>query len=131
MDLWKLARSLVAGAAATLADLGALAVLVSVAGLAPRVASLPALVAGGAVQFFGNRRWVFRAENGSLPRQVILFVLVEAIALGLNALFYDGAMHAVSPHLYLAARLVTSNLVYVIWSYPMWHFVFGVERRPR
>jgi len=131
MDLWKLARSLLAGAAATVADLAALAFLVSVAGVDPRVASLPALVAGGAVQFFGNRRYVFRAEDGSLPRQVILFLLVEAIALGLNGLFYDGAMRAVSPHLYLAARLVTSNLVYVAWSYPMWHFVFGVERKPR
>lgn len=119
-------RALLAGGAATAVDLATLAVLVSLFHLDPRVANVPALVAGGAVQFFANRGFVFRADKEGLARQALLFVIVETVALALNGVLYDGAMRLVPPQpgLYALVRLATSNLVFVSWSYPLWRFVF-------
>lgn len=119
-------RALVAGGAATAVDLATLALLVSVLDLDPRVANVPALMAGGAVQFLANRRFVFRAQGGGLARQAALFVVVETVALALNGVLYDAAMRLVPPQpgLYALVRLATSNVVFLAWSYPLWRFVF-------
>ena len=123
-------RALLAGAAATTTDLATLAVLVSLLHVDPRVANVPALVAGGVVQFFANRRFVFRSDGRGLARQAALFVVVEAIALALSGLLYEHAMRLLpsQPGLYLLVRIVTSHVVFVTWSYPLWHFVFRVPR---
>src|SRR5215510_3321288 len=84
MLMLRFLRSLLAGGVATFVDLAALSLLVSVVGLAPREANLPALLAGAAVQFFANRHFVFRAREGSIAKQALLFVVVEAAALLLN-----------------------------------------------
>lgn len=122
-------RATLAGAAATLTDLLVLAVLVSGLGVSARVANVPALVAGGTVNFLGNRHFAFRATEGSVVRQAVLYALVELVALGLNGVLYDQtaralALHAAPSWSYLAVRLVTSNLVFVFWSYPLWRGVF-------
>ncbi len=119
-------RALVAGGAATAVDLATLAVLVSLLHLDPRIANVPALVAGGTVQFFANRSFVFRADRQGLARQAILFLVVETVALVLNGLLYDAAMRLVPAQagLYALVRLATSNVVFVAWSYPLWRFVF-------
>jgi putative flippase GtrA len=121
-------RSLLAGGVATLADLATLFVLVSLLHLAPREANVPSLLAGAAVQFFANRHFVFRAKEGSIAKQALLFFVVEAAALLLNGVLYDHAMRIVAPSLYAIARLVTSNVVYVFFSYPLWRFVFRTRR---
>lgn len=120
------ARSALAGGAATLVDLGVIAVSVGLFHLSPRTANVPALLAGAVVQFFGNRCFAFRAQGGSLSRQVGLFALAEAITLGLNGVLY----HAVVTHVTLGVagavvvRAVTSNAVFVLWSYPVWRRIF-------
>ena len=121
-------RSLLAGGLATAVDLGTLALFVSVLHVAPRDANVPALLAGAAVQFFANRHFVFRAREGSIAKQALLFFVVEAGALLLNGLLYDQAMRLVPESLYAVVRLVTSNLVYVAFSYPLWRFVFRTNR---
>src|SRR6476661_5965847 len=121
-------RSLLAGGVATFADLATLFVLVSLLHVEPRAANVPALVVGGAVQFFANRHFVFDAKAGALARQAILFLIVESIALLLNGLLFDRAMHLLSEGLYAPARLVTSNLVFVFFSYPLWRFVFRTNK---
>jgi putative flippase GtrA len=113
---------------ATLADLGTLAMLVSILHVDPRAANVPALLAGAAVQFFANRHFVFDAREGSLAKQATLFVLVESMALVLNGLLFHHAMRIAPPALYAVARLVTSNLVYLGFSYPLWRFVFRTNR---
>lgn len=122
-------RALLAGAAATLVDLAVLAVLVSVFGLDPRTANVPALLAGGAAQFFANRGFVFRATGGGLARQALSFALVEGVALALNGVLFDASIRLVppAPFAYAIVRLVTSHVVFVAWSFPLWRFVF---RRP-
>lgn len=120
------ARSALTGGAATLVDLGVVAFAVGVLHAPAASANVPALLAGAVVQFIGNRRFAFRAQGGDVRRQAILFAITEAVTLILNGLLY----HLVATHLALgaasavAARAVTTNLVFVCWSYPVWSRIF-------
>lgn len=134
-DPLRLIRAFLAGGAATLADLAVLTLLVSALGVSPRVANVPALLAGGVVNFLGNRHFAFKAAEGSLAKQATLYTLVELVALGLNGVLFDVAMRlpfvAHAPHAaawVVPIRLVTSNLVFLAWSYPLWRLVFKVPR---
>lgn len=123
----QLLRAGAAGIAATLADLGVLTLLVSVLHWNARAASIPALIAGGVVNFLGNRHFAFRAASGSLARQATLYTLVELMALAFNGILYDMALRVFpgASHIYWAVRLVTSHLVFLAWSYPLWKRVFA------
>ena len=130
-DPLRVLRALLAGGAATLADIAVLALLVSVVGLAPRLASLPALLAGGVVNFVGNRHFAFRATSGSLAKQAVLYTVVELAALAANGVLFDVVIRLLPPGLawaYVPVRLVTSHLVFLAWSYPLWRLVFRVPR---
>jgi len=122
----RLLRAGGAGLAATLVDLAVLTVLVAAFHVDPRAASFPALLAGGVANFLGNRHFAFRAAEGSLQRQAVGYTLVELVALGLNALLYDFVLRTVpaAGHAYWLVRLVTSHLVFLCWSYPLWRRVF-------
>jgi putative flippase GtrA len=124
--LLRFLRAGVAGLAATAVDLGVLALLVSGFHVGPRVASLPALVLGGVANFVGNRHFAFRAQGGSLKRQALLYTLVEVAALTMNGLLYDLALRIIpnAPHAYVLVRVVTSHIVFLCWSYPLWRRVF-------
>ena len=130
-DPLRVLRALLAGGAATLADIAVLALLVSLVGLSPRVASIPALAVGGVVNFLGNRHFAFRASRGSLARQAVLYALVELAALAANGILFDVVMRLL-PHglawAYVPVRLVTSHLVFLAWSYPLWRLVFRVPQ---
>jgi putative flippase GtrA len=122
----RLVRSGAAGAIAAGADLLSLAGLVQLAGVEPRVASVPALIVGAVVMFFGQKYFAFAARGGSIGRELILFALVQLGGLALTALLFDVTLRigpSLSPH-YLAVRLVTTNLVWLLYSFPLWHFVF-------
>lgn len=120
------ARSLIAGGAATLADLGVIAFAVGVLDASPRAANLPALFVGAAVQFFGNRHFAFRAASGQLRRQTMLFIATEAVAMTLNAALYHGVASflPLSKPGAVVARMITTNLVFLLFSYPAWKRVF-------
>jgi putative flippase GtrA len=129
----RILRSFVAGAGATLVDLAVLAILVSGLGFAPRVANVPALVAGGIVNFIGNRHFAFRAGDGPLAKQALGYGAVEVVALVLNGLLFELVMRALPGHpgWYAVVRLVTSHVVFLAWSYPLWRLVFrpiGIAR---
>jgi putative flippase GtrA len=120
-------RSALTGGAATLADLAVIAFAVGVLHVRPTVANVPALLVGAVIQFFGNRSFAFRAHGGPLHRQAVLFALAEAVTLLLNGALY----HAVATLFVLStagavvARAITTNLVFVGWSYPVWKRVFA------
>ncbi len=124
-------RAGLAGAAATLVDLGVLAVLVSGFHVDARAASLPALVLGGVTNFVGNRHFAFRAGAGSLGKQAALYTVVEVVALAMNGLLYDLALRVIpdAPHAYVLVRICTSHIVFLCWSYPLWQRVFTLPRR--
>ena len=124
--LARLTRSGAAGAVAAGVDLLALTVLVQFAGVEPRVASVPALVLGAITMFFGQKYLAFRARGGNLGRELALFALVQFGGVVLTGLLYDFALRVV-PSLsarYVLLRLVTTNAVWLIYSFPLWHFVF-------
>jgi putative flippase GtrA len=116
-------RSAVIGFFATAADLGSLVLLVQLLGLPPVAANVPALLAGVAVQFLGNKLFAFRDRSRDYLRQGALFALIEVGALLLNALAFHVFVVA-TPVPYWLARVTTSSLVYVGYSYPLWGRVF-------
>src|SRR4030095_9318688 len=90
----RLTRSAGAGAVAAVVDLATLTVLVSGAGLSPRVASIPALLLGGIVMFFGQKRFAFRLRDTTSGREAVLFSIVQIGGLVLTGLLYELAMRA-------------------------------------
>jgi putative flippase GtrA len=125
----QLLRAGIAGLAATGSDLATLAILVSVLHVDPRLANVPALLVGGIVNFIGNRHFAFRAQDGHVGKQAVGYTAVELVALALNGLLYDLVLRTVpeATHVYWAVRLVTSHLVFLCWSYPLWRRVFRVS----
>ena len=128
----RLVRSAGAGAVAALVDLGALTTLVSLVGLSPRAASVPSLVLGGIVMFFGQKRFAFRSRGGRTGREALLFSLVQIGALVLTAILYEVVMRTVpgAGRFYVVVRLVTTNVVWLAYSFPLWHLVFKTEGEP-
>jgi putative flippase GtrA len=125
----QLLRAGIAGIAATAADLLTLTLLVSVAHVHARAASIPALVVGGIVNFLGNRHYAFRARAGNVGKQAVGYTAVELVALALNGLLYDTVLRALpaAVNVYWLVRLCTSNAVFLGWSYPLWQRVFRVR----
>lgn len=128
-------RGSVVGALATLVDIGALSLLVWL-GVAARAASIPALVLGVVVQFFGCKLFTFRQDHRESKgahwgAEAALFVVVELGALVLNAFVFDVAVRVAAPGAAALPllRLVTTSAVYFGFSLPLWSLVF--RRRPR
>jgi putative flippase GtrA len=124
-------RAGVAGLAATAIDLATLAILVSGFHVSPHVANVPALVVGGVANFVGNRHFAFRAQRESIVKQAIGYTLVEIVALALNGFLFELALRTVpnASHAYALIRLATSHIVFLLWSYPLWCFIFRRRRR--
>ena len=116
-------RSAAVGVLATAADLVALAVLVDGFGLSPRLANLPALAIGIAVQFAGNKWFAFGDRSPDWARQGALFLGVEALGMTANLVLFDLAVTR-TPLPYLAARIATTSLVYFCICLPLWSRIF-------
>jgi putative flippase GtrA len=130
--LLRLVRSGAAGAGATIADLAVLTGLVELAHVSARAASVPALVTGGVVMFFGQKYIAFRDRGGSIARELLLFAAVQIGGLLLTGLLFDLTLKLFSgltPY-YVPVRLVTTNLVWLLYSFPLWHWVFRVKPVP-
>jgi putative flippase GtrA len=122
----RLFRSALAGGLATIADLAVLTGLVSLAGWTARAASAPALISGGLVAFVTQKRFAFQTKGGSIVRQAAQFALVQLGSALLTGVFYDVVLR-LAPSLtsvYVVVRLITSNLVWLGFSFPLFHFVF-------
>jgi putative flippase GtrA len=118
--VYRFVRALIVGGAATLADVTVLTTCLHVLGWSPTVARLPALLTGASVQFFGNRRFTFRAHYGRMTRQAKVFALFESAALLANW----GVFSFIAPRLraYLPpeiASFIGTFIVFVGFSYPM------------
>jgi putative flippase GtrA len=124
---------MLASGAATLTDLGTLFVAVTLLGVPPRVASIPALLLAGLVNFMANRSFAFRVQAGDLRREAPRFALVQLGSIGLNALLFEVGMRALAG--YAAAwwglRLAVNGLVYLGWSFPMFRRVFSESSAPQ
>jgi putative flippase GtrA len=119
-------RSAAGGALAAGSDLVTLAALVQLGHVPPRIASIPALLLSSVVMFFGQKYLAFQGRGKPKGREMLLFALVQVGGFGVTALLYDVAVRAV-PFLlehYVLARIVVTNLVWLGYSFPLWHFVF-------
>jgi putative flippase GtrA len=126
-------RASIAGGIATASDLCVLFTLTAGFGLSPHVANVPALLVGGTVNFFVNRHFAFRAKAGSVKRQAALYIAVEALALLLNGFVYDLLLR-VSPMArehYGVVRVAAGAVVFLLWSYPLWRWVFKTPAQPQ
>lgn len=129
-DFGTTSRSAAVGVAATALDFVTLTALVSWLGVAPRIASLPALCAGIAVQFVGNKHFAFRDGTPGWPRQLLLFLSVEALGVLGNLLIFDRLI-AWTPLPYLVCRMLSSSLVYFSVCLPLWARLFAAtEAKP-
>lgn len=133
--LLRLVRSGGAGAVATVADLLALTIMKEGFGIPPEVASVPALTLGTVLMFFLQKHFVFQSKSGSVARELVLFGAVQAGGYVITLVGYDATLRFV-PWLavhYVVARLVVTNLVWLAYSFPLWHWVFrarAVDKRP-
>lgn len=123
-------RSLLVGAAATIADTLVLETLTRAFGVNATVAKAFALVTGVLVQFLGSRYFAFKATHGMLGRQLKLFVLCEVVTVTLSLGVFHG-LHWLAtrymPFLSLeAAQFLSGAVVYFGFSYPMWKRVFAL-----
>lgn len=127
--LVRIVRSAGVGAAATLVDLAALTVLVSLLDVPVRLASVPALSLGIAIQFVGNKLFAFGDRSPRWVRQGAQFLAVEALGFVLNLLLFDLAVtHTPLP--YLAARVASTAVVYFAVCLPLWSRIFRPELQP-
>ena len=118
-------KSLIAGAAATLADIATFAALHHALGVDKNLAFWPAQVVGGIVNFIGNRRFAFQAQGGSLASQMVPFFGVTVISWVLTWALFHFTVELAEPYLLPDfVKLIASNAVYLGFSYPMFKRVF-------
>jgi putative flippase GtrA len=116
-------RTAIVGAVATVADLALLIGTVETHWLTQAQANFPSLLLGSAIQFLGNRYWVFHAEERPWGKQLASFAFAEAISFGLNGLSFH-LLVAHTPLYYPLARPVSVALVFFLFSYPAWKWIF-------
>ncbi|HET7542058.1 MAG TPA: GtrA family protein [Polyangiaceae bacterium] len=121
-------RSAAVGLLATGLDFLALIGLVSGLGLAPRIASLPALSLGIAVQFAGNKWLAFRDPSRDWLRQAMSFLAIEALGFACNAVCFDRLL-AVTHLPYVVCRVLSTSIVYFGVCLPLWSRLFASPAR--
>ncbi|MGH7285748.1 MAG: GtrA family protein [Polyangiaceae bacterium] len=123
--LLRLARSAGAGAVSTMVDLSSITLLVEVFHVSTRAANVPALTLGAITMFVGQKYFAFRA-GGDVKKEMVLFAGVQIGGFMLNAYLFDLAMRSsvLGAKYYLITRMAVGNVVWLGYSFPMWHLVF-------
>lgn len=117
--LLTLIRSSLVGLLATASDLTTTTILVRLFDFTKRQANIPGLVPGILVMFIGNKYFAFQDRSKNVVKQGLLFVIIEAVALGLNVLLFDRLVVWFDLHEILA-RLIGTNVTYLGFSFPLW-----------
>jgi putative flippase GtrA len=109
---------------ATVVDYGLMIALVSIGGAPPAVGTAAGAASGGVVNFVLGRRWIFRATHHRTAPQAIRYLAVSVGSLLLNT----AGVYALAELLrvqYVAARVVVSLAVSLLWNFPLQRaFVF-------
>lgn len=131
--LWRFVRNCVAGSVASLCYFAVYLPLRHWAGIPQTAADNIGLIVGAVVQFLGCRYFVFRARAGHLGKQAAGFLLVEVFTLLLNmlALWLLRLLMPPAVGQHDALALASTFLVFVVFSYPVWHLVFKAPANRR
>ena len=123
--LLRLARSAGAGAVSTLVDLASITILVELLHVSKRAANVPALTLGAITMFVGQKYFAFRAA-GDVRKEIVLFAGIQVGGFVLNAFLFDLAIRSslLAARYYLITRMAVGNVVWLGYSFPMWHLVF-------
>jgi putative flippase GtrA len=114
----RLLKALTSGAAATVIDVLTLAALVRLSHLAAGVAAAIGCLVGGLSNFILARRWVFAARDGNPARQLALYgvlIVLGGAVLG-GTIVEMGVGFGAS---IVAAKVVATVLVFLLWNYPI------------
>ena len=129
--LWRrcptIVRSAAVGIVATIADVGALFVLVQGLGVPAVWANVPTLLLGMTVQYLGNKYVAFEDDSKDHLRQGSLFALVEVGTLILNAVGFH-LLVTLTDVPFSLARLMVAFTVYMAFSFPLWARIFKRDR---
>lgn len=125
-----IARSAGVGTAATLLDLAVLTFLVHGLSLSPRLASPPALAAGVAAQFAGNKLFAFEDRRPEWVVQGLQFLSVEALGIAANLVLFDWLVRHTALGI-VPARLFTTSVVYFAICLPLWARIFRASPEQR
>lgn len=125
-----LIKSSAVGLIATACDLATTSLLVRGFDFTKQEANIPGLIPGVAAMFIGNKYFAFQDQSKKLVKQGLLFAAIEAVGVGLNALFFHLIVTWFDWHEAIA-RLVGTNLTYLGFSFPMWNWlVFKIRVKP-
>ncbi len=74
----------------------------------------------------GQADKVVMLTRSKIKFAILGWLVVEVVALALNGVLYDLVLRSLpgATHLYWLVRLATSNVVFLLWSYPLWRRVF-------
>ena len=110
------------GLVATLCDLGTTTILVRCFGLSKQAANIPGLIPGVVAMFVGNKYFAFEDKSKNVLKQGLTFAVIEAVGVGLNALFFHLIVTWFDWH-EVIARIVGTNITYLGFSFPMWNWL--------
>jgi len=125
----ELAKFGVVGSIGAIVDLGGSGVLYGTAHLGPLTAKAIAVIAACVVTYLGSRFWTFRyRENQSLLRELVLFIVLNAIGLIMAeaviaiTAYAFGARNQVA---YNAASIIGTGLgtIFRFFAYRKWVFL--------
>ncbi|MCC7443136.1 MAG: GtrA family protein [Bdellovibrionales bacterium] len=122
----RFAKSALVGGGATLLSWGLLLLGVEILEWSKTAANAISLAAGSALNFIGNRGWVFGAQEGRLSRQAGLYLAVETGGYLLNIGVFELLVKLNFVH-YSVARLLGTFLVFACYNFPLWRWVFRVR----
>jgi len=125
-----LARHQLGALVATALDFATMVLLVEVRGLNPVVATAIGACVGGVSNFLLGRVWVFRPRGRPWVGQAARYALVSGASAGWNALG-EHVMHDTVLVPYVAARVVVSITVSLLWNFPAQRWFVFRERTPR
>jgi putative flippase GtrA len=124
----ELGKHQIAALIATAVDFAVMIALVELAGASPVLATAVGAACGAVTNFTLGRTAVFGATHDRVHVQALRYAFVSGTSLGLNALGVHVLAIMLGTH-YVAARLITSFFVSVLWNFPLQrHFVFRRAR---
>jgi putative flippase GtrA len=124
-DTWHtLARHQLGATLAAVVDFGVMIAAVQAAGWTPVQATAVGASVGALANFALGRLWIFRRRWGGLGAQALRYAAVAAASAMWNTLG-EHLVHDVMHVQYIAARVLVSIAVSLIWNFPMQRrFVF-------